>query len=43
MLESEDEAVEGLEDMIIFTSALYNLRQDEETIRRTVSECIGSN
>ena len=38
-----EEQPEGIDDMIILTSALYNLREDEESIRKTVSECLGSN
>ena len=42
-LEDMEEQPEGIDDMIILTSALYNLREDEESIRKTVSECLGSN
>ena len=40
-LEETEEPIEGIEDIILLTSALYNLRQDEESIRKMVSECLG--
>lgn len=34
---------EGVEREILLVSALYNVRQDEETLRKMVSECLGFN
>lgn len=37
------QSIEGVEREILLTAALYNLRQDEENLRKMVSECLGFN
>lgn len=37
------QSIDGVEKEILLTAALYNLRQDEETLRKMVSECLGFN
>ena len=42
-LEKTEEPTDGIEDIIILTAAIYNLRQDERSIRKMVAECLGYN
>ncbi len=42
-LVSSGQSPDGVEREILLVSALYNLRQDEETLNKMVSECLGFN
>lgn len=40
---SNDQNIEGVENEIILTAALYNLRQEEEILKQVVGNCLGFN
>ena len=42
-LEQNGESIDGIENEILLTSMLYNLRQNEPTIRKMVETCLGFN
>lgn len=42
-LAKSGQSPEGVEKEILLASVLYNLRQDEETLRKLASECLGFN
>lgn len=42
-LAESQESPEEIEREILLTAALYNIRQEEETLQRVVSECLGFN
>ena len=37
------QSIDGVENEIILTSALYNLRQDDKTLKEVVGNCLGFN
>ena len=42
-LEQNGEVIDGIENEILLTAMLYNLRQDEQSLRKMVETCLGFN